>query len=95
MKLHNLKTDLDVFIAVRKGFKTYEIRFDDRDFKLYDLIRLKATEYSGNEMKNKNEPLIYTGQQYLAQIKHILRGPIYGLADGWVILSLGEEIQED
>lgn len=87
MTEHILKTDSDVFQAVQRGIKKYEIRFDDRGFKVGDMLILCETKYTGEEMKN-GKPLEYTPSiKQRRRISHILRGPIYGLLDGWVILS--------
>jgi hypothetical protein len=83
---HELKTDPTAFEASFLKKKPYEIRFDDRGFKEHDVLILKETKYSGIEMK-EGKPLIYTGRELRATIRFILRGPIYGLLPGWVILS--------
>lgn len=84
-----LKTDSDVFQDVWSGRKTYEIRFNDRDFQVGDTLVLRETEHTGAEMK-AGKPLAYTSRELRAEVTHVLAGPIYGLADGWVILSLHE-----
>jgi hypothetical protein len=84
--IHELKTDTEVFTAFADGMKTFEIRFDDRDFKVGDLLLLKETQHTGEEMKD-GKPLIYTGQEDWLKVRYILRGPIYGLREGWVIMS--------
>ncbi|MCK5132681.1 MAG: DUF3850 domain-containing protein [Candidatus Sabulitectum sp.] len=84
--LHQLKTDSAVFQAVHTGHKTFEIRKDDRGFKEWDKLLLQETEFTGAEMA-EGMPLRYTGNEKTVQVSHILRGPIYGLKDGWVIMS--------
>lgn len=86
-KTHELKTDPEVFEAVAKGLKTYEIRFNDRDYQVGDTLVLLETAYTGQEMK-AGQPLEYTGRGCPFKVSHILTGPIYGLQDGWVIMSL-------
>lgn len=86
-RTHELKTDPDAFKAVFCGKKTYEIRCNDRDFKCGDMLLLKETKYTGAEM-SLGLPLIYTGREKFVQISHILIGPVYGLKDGWAILSI-------
>lgn len=81
---HILKTDPDVFEASWQGAKTHEIRFDDRSFKVGDLMSLVETVHSGAAMR-AGAPLAFTGRVIERTISHIQSG--YGLADGWVILS--------
>lgn len=87
MAIHNLKTDSAVFLDVAAGNKSFEIRKNDRDFQVGDTLRLMETEHSGAEMAH-GEPLIYTGAEVIVTVQYILHGPIYGLADGWVIMSI-------
>jgi hypothetical protein len=90
MKTHELKTDPAMFRAVAEGVKTYEIRKDDRGFEVGDRLYLNETLSTGAEMA-AGAPLEYTGGQIGVIVTHVLRGPIYGLADGWVILSIQED----
>lgn len=85
--LHELKTDPDSFDAIWAGDKTCEIRYDDRGYALMDELILRRTLYSSEEMK-KGKPLKYTGEEILAWITHILRGPAYGLSDGYILASI-------
>lgn len=84
--IHELKTDPEVFDAVASGEKTFEIRFDDRGFKVGDTLHLRKTQHTGAEMK-EGAPLIYLDAMGV-EVSHILRGPIYGLQEGWVIMSI-------
>lgn len=85
--IHELKTDPEVFDAVWNKDKTYEIRFNDRNYQPGDILVLKETKYTGEQMK-KGKPLIYTGRKVEALVSHVLKGPIYGLVDGWAIISI-------
>lgn len=85
--IHELKTDPAAFDAVKRGLKTFEIRRDDRGFQIGDGLYLRETQHSGLEMLN-GEPLIYTGESLFVHVFHILRGPVYGLHAGWVIMSV-------
>jgi len=86
-KQHELKTDSEVFEATYDGFKTYEIRLNDRDFKVGDELLLRETVSTGKQMK-EGAPLAYTGREYRCTVNHILFGPIYGVKEGWVILNI-------
>lgn len=94
MSTHTLKTDPEAFQAVAAGLKTFEIRLDDRGFQVGDALHLLETVSTGAEMK-AGAPLAYTGASCLVTVSHILRGPIYGLADGWAILSLARAQKEE
>lgn len=85
---HELKTDPDVFDAVADGRKPFEIRLNDRDFRVGDGLRLRRTRDTGWAMKNTGAPLVYTGEACERVVTYVLHGPQYGLADGWVIMSL-------
>ncbi len=83
---HELKTDSEVFHATDRGDKPYEVRYDDRGYAVGDILMLKETVHTGEEMAN-GAPLKYTGRMLVHSVTYILRGPIYGLKEGWVILS--------
>lgn len=83
---HELKTDPEVFQAVFDGFKKFEIRRDDRNFKVGDVLFLRETKHTGEDMKN-GAPLEYTGREAERHVNYILQGPIYGLEAGWSLLS--------
>jgi len=87
MAFHELKTDSEAFKPVLKGKKTFEIRFNDRNFQVGDFLLLKETQFSDAEMK-LGERLEYTGANCLVKVTHVLLGPIYGLQEGWCILSV-------
>jgi hypothetical protein len=90
MHQHELKTDPAVFEAVMSGAKTHEIRLNDRNFDVGDVLLLRETIYTGAEMA-KGAELLYTGRETRRTVSHIQTG--YGLVDGWCILSfdLGTE----
>ena len=79
MEIHELKISPKYFDDVKLGNKRFEIRKDDRDFKVGDLITLREYEngqYTGREIKN-------------ILIIYILRDATeYGLMDSYCILGL-------
>ena len=85
--IHELKTDQMVFTHVYNGLRDFELRKNDRDFKVSDTLILRETEFSGIDMKNGCK-LVYTGREIECEVNYILHGPIYGLMDGWVIMGI-------
>lgn len=83
--MHELKTDPAVFQAALDGAKTYEIRFNDRDYKVGDELLLRETKHTGAEMAVSKLPVEYTGRTLHKTVAHVLQG--YGLQEGWCILS--------
>ena len=65
---HDLKILPEYFLPVLTGKKTFEIRYNDRNFHTGDLVRLR--EWSNGE---------YTGNYVVKQITYILRDELYGL----------------
>ena len=75
---HELKILPDYFHDVVRGLKKAELRKDDRDYKVGDVLLLK--EFFNGE---------YTGAWASVKVTHVLRNcPEYGLADGYCILSI-------
>lgn len=75
-KIHDLKILPMYFDAVAKGYKTFEVRYNDRDYFPSDLLLLR--EWSNGE---------YTGRRVMVKITYILSG-FEALKDGWVILGI-------
>mgnify|MGYP002523498034 CR=1 FL=1 len=74
--IHERKVDRDFFISIVQGKKTFEVRKNDRDFQLGDLLALNET-YDGK----------YTGDAVLAVVKYILDTP-ESCKDGFVIMGI-------
>ena len=87
MKVHELKIEDKHFLKVALGKKTAEIRKNDRDYKVGDILVLKEIEMP----KGK---LIYTGCYVMAQITHIVTSEEFnGIANGYAMLSFAPLIQ--
>lgn len=86
---HKLKTDPDLFKASFENKRKFEIRYNDRNFKVGDELILLETQFSGAQMKD-GKPLIYTGRQIKSHVDYILSGQNtpYGLDDNWAVLSV-------
>jgi ASC-1-like (ASCH) protein len=75
-----LKTQPEYFNAVRAGEKTFELRKDDRGYKVGDELHLQELKENGDT----------TGRCIAVEVTYILRGPIFGLMAGWVIMGVTE-----
>lgn len=80
--IHQVKCINPFFEDVMAGRKTFEIRKNDRDYKVGDLMILR--EYSLEREK-------YMGRRYLVEITYIYEGSKhgkFGLHKGFVILGV-------
>ena len=76
-KYHYLKTETEYFQAVEKGKKKFELRKNDRNFEVYDMVILEET-IEGIKTGRQLRPL---------EIMYILKGGKYGLDDGFCIIN--------
>jgi len=80
-KIHILKTWPESYQSIKKGFKTFEVRKNDRDFKLNDVLVLQ--EYDPNME-------LYTGEMGSFTITYILQGE-FGLPKDISVMSIVPE----
>lgn len=74
---HEIKILPQYYEAVSKGIKQFELRKDDRDYQVGDLVRLREWDGKG-----------YTGNKMIVGIKYVLRDcPEYGLMEGYCIFG--------
>jgi len=79
MEVHILKTWSEYFEEVFLGRKTFEIRKNDRNFKVGDALFLREWDNSKDS---------FTGREVLKKVTYILKGGSFGLEDGFVIISI-------
>lgn len=85
MKIHELKTDSIPFQKTIECSKRWEVRKNDRNFTKGDILVLRETKYTGEEMK-AGKPLGYTGSEMTLLVLDVFDG--YGIKDGYVIMSI-------
>lgn len=73
MKVHELKSWPEYFVAVADGSKTFEVRKNDRDFCVGDHLRLR-------EWDPRTE--LYTGREVERRITYIFSGPFMPCSRG-------------
>lgn len=76
---YDLKTWPSAFAAVRAGLKAWELRLDDRGYEVGDNLILREWD---------NHAETYTGEIERRTVTWLLRGPAFGLPQGYVIMSL-------
>jgi hypothetical protein len=86
MKLHELKIKKEYFQEVYFGKKTFELRKDDRDYEVGDLIKFKVVNKDEHGKEGFCE---YVDSEALYIITYILRNvPEYGLDKDFCILGI-------
>lgn len=78
MKVHKLKIWPEYFNQLVTGFKTFELRKNDRDFCAGDLLLMQETNY---------DTQIPTGNFVILKVKSIL-SDFNGLHEGYCIMSI-------
>jgi len=77
MKNHALKIIQPYFTDVQIGLKKWELRKNDRDYKIGDTLTLFEHNEKGA-----------TGSFMTAEVIYIFEGGIYGLEEGYVIMGI-------
>lgn len=88
MKVHELKILPQYFSEVKSEKKSFELRKNDRDYKVGDVLILK--EFNPNEEYETEEDGVYSnfsGEKVLRQVIYVLEG-IEGLNSDYAILGI-------
>jgi len=106
MKEHVLKCWPESYDVIVSGRKTYEIRQDDRDYQVDDLLVLQKFEpcaackgtgrvWGNGDMedcsKSEKPHGVYLGVRCQVRITHITRGGAWGLPASICVLGLGSK----
>ena len=85
MATHELKILPEFFVPVLVGYKTFEIRKNDRDYQYGDILVLNEWDVNG-----------YTGRSITKRVNYIYHGDgSYGLKTGYCILGLIDNTPEN
>lgn len=79
MVTHVVKCWPEPFAAVKSGAKPWELRVNDRDYRTGDMLIQREWSPAADA---------YTGEQTEHRIGWLLRGPAFGLPEGYVIMTL-------
>lgn len=89
MNIHQLKTWPVHFEAIWSGVKAFELRYDDRHFRIGDVLQL--IEWIPSAKYSVDKSGRYTGRSVVAEVTYILNAheeqPEF-VPDNWVIMSL-------
>lgn len=105
MRTHELKTWPIYFAAVRDGSKTFEVRKNDRDFAVGDVLRLREWSpalVGGLYADDPNpsctsgryvvfHPRGYTGLTHEMRVTYVLHGGEFGIEAGFCVLGLAAQ----
>lgn len=86
--IHELKTWKEYFEEVFVGHKNFEVRKNDRDFKIGDTLILIEVDFGGNGMSEHDLTLIPTGRTLARGVSYILQGGKFGVEKDYVVMSL-------
>ena len=73
---HHIKILPEYFRAIESGEKTFEVRFNDRDYHIHDILHLQ--EWQDGE---------YTGREMAVEVTYLLDNPDY-CKEGFVIMAI-------
>ena len=74
---HELKISPQYFKDVIGDRKRFEVRYNDRNYKVGDLLRLREWENDA-----------YSGQEATVQVIYMLAYPFVGLQEGYCVLGI-------
>lgn len=87
MNLHCLKIKKSYFEAILDGSKTFEVRNNDRDFHVGDLITFDVID-EVNLFGKKKELSSDSGKGYVFKITYVLKNvPEYGLDEKFCVFG--------
>lgn len=78
MKFHELKTFKTYFQDIQDGVKKFEVRLNDRGFKVGDALHLR--EFDGVSQT-------YTGREIHRRVTYILDDPRF-VKDGFIVMGI-------
>lgn len=76
---HKLKTWREFFVLVLSGVKKFEVRLNDRDYRVGDELLLQEWDPKANE---------YTGRNLSRVVTYILEGGQFGIEPEYVVLGI-------
>ena len=88
MTIHRLKILPPYYEAVASGVKTFEVRRDDRGYQVGDTLVLREWNPEVKEIGVEWYAPAYTGRELAREVTYILRGPAFGIEEGYVAMGV-------
>jgi hypothetical protein len=85
---HDLKCWPSHYEKVLSGEKPFEVRKNDRDFAVGDMLRLREWDPTPRNSYVAT-PMGYTKRETMRTVTSVLSGTEWGLAEGYCVLGLG------
>lgn len=76
---HRIKTWPEYFQTLKDGTKTFEVRFNDRGYRVGDYLHHQ--EYDPNKA-------FYTGEELVQKVTYIVRGNAFGIEADHCVMSV-------
>lgn len=86
MRTHDLKVWPSFFTALLDGTKTFEVRRNDRDFAVGDVLVLEEWDPTPSMYVARG----HTGKRTKRVVTYVLRGGEFGIEAGFCVLGLAE-----
>ena len=80
---HYIKILPEYYNAIDSGEKSFEVRYNDRNYQVYDILHLREW-YNGN----------YTGREMVVEVTYLLDAPDY-CKEGYVIMSISRNWESE
>lgn len=85
-RVHDLKVWPPYYDAIAYGSKPFDARKNDRDYQVGDFLRLR--EWRVTAMDRLEIAGEYTGRELSRVVTFVLKGPVFGIEDGYCVLGL-------
>lgn len=77
--IHHLKTWSEYYYSVGNGSKTFEVRKNDRNYKVGDILILKNWD---------NEKQRFFVGEITVEVTYILQGGNFGIQEGYCVMGI-------
>jgi hypothetical protein len=79
---HELKIWPGCFAAVKAGSKPFDVRENDRNFQVGDVLLLREYEPESEQ---------YTGKTLTRWVSYVLQGGVFGIQPNWCVLGFSDQ----